>query len=45
MQDDEHRLFDDWGQHNDEKKMILLAKEAAEELEELLAQDVEAEAD
>ncbi len=42
---DEHRLFDDWGQHNDEKKMILLAKEAAEELEELLAQDVEAEAD
>ncbi len=38
---DDRRLFDDWGQHNDEEKMVLLAKEAAEELEELLAQDAE----
>lgn len=38
---DEERLFNDWGQHDDEEKMIKLAKKAAEELEELLAADVE----
>jgi glutathione-regulated potassium-efflux system ancillary protein KefC/glutathione-regulated potassium-efflux system protein KefB len=42
---DEHRLFDAWGEHDDEEKMILLAKKAAEELEELFAEDAEAEAE
>ncbi|MDH3596312.1 MAG: monovalent cation:proton antiporter-2 (CPA2) family protein [Rhodospirillales bacterium] len=41
---DERRLYAHYGLHDDEQKMIDLAKEAAEELEELFAQDAEAEA-
>ncbi len=40
---DERRLYAHYGLHDDEQKMIDLAKEAAEELEELFAQDAEAE--
>jgi glutathione-regulated potassium-efflux system ancillary protein KefC/glutathione-regulated potassium-efflux system protein KefB len=40
---DERRLYDSYGQHDDETKMIYLAKQAADELEELFAQDAEAE--
>ncbi len=40
---DERRLYAHYGLHDDEQKMIDLAKEAAVELEELFAQDAEVE--
>ena len=40
---DERRLYAHYGLHDDEQKMIDLATEAAVELEELFAQDAEAE--
>ncbi len=40
---DERRLNDSFGLHDDEEKMIYMAKQAAEELEEMFAQDAEAE--
>ena len=40
---DERRLRDSYGHHDDEEKMIYLAKQAAEELEEMFAQDAETE--
>jgi glutathione-regulated potassium-efflux system ancillary protein KefC/glutathione-regulated potassium-efflux system protein KefB len=40
---DERRLADSFGLHDDEEKMIYLAKQAAEELEEQFARDAEAE--
>ncbi len=42
---DERRLFAHHELHDDEEKMIDLAKEAAKELEELFAQDAETEAE
>ncbi|NIA70753.1 glutathione-regulated potassium-efflux system protein KefB [Pelagibius litoralis] len=41
---DEQRLMAQHAEHNDEEKMIYMAKEAAEELEELFEQDAKAEA-
>ncbi len=41
---DERRLLMQHAEHNDEEKMIYLAKEAAEELEELFEEDRKAEA-
>ncbi|WP_299398432.1 monovalent cation:proton antiporter-2 (CPA2) family protein [Pelagibius sp.] len=41
---DERRLLIQHAEHNDEEKMIYLAKEAAEELEELFEEDRKAEA-
>ncbi len=40
---DERRLNDSFGLHDDEEKMIYLAKQAADELEEMFTQDAEAE--
>ena len=40
---DERRLNESFGLHDDEEKMIYMAKQAAEELEEMFAQDAEAE--
>ena len=40
---DERRLYDSYGMHDDEEKMIYLAKQAAEELEEMFAQDEKTE--
>ena len=40
---DERRLADSFGLHDDEEKMIYLAKKAAEELEEQFARDAQAE--
>ena len=40
---DEQRLHSSYEHHNDEEKMVMLAKKSAEELEELFAQDVEVE--
>ncbi|MFO1129600.1 MAG: monovalent cation:proton antiporter-2 (CPA2) family protein [Rhodospirillales bacterium] len=38
---DEQRLYGHFGQHQDEKRMQVLAKKAAEELRDLFAQDAE----
>ncbi len=42
-QHDEQRLRSSYEHHNDEEMMVMLAKKSAEELEELFAQDAEAE--